>query len=141
MRNPAPKLLEKAITRQVCDFLRARGWRPIRTGVVAGPGYSLGEPGCADYLFLHYQEAGCALALWVEMKSPNDKRRCTCAPGKTCKPCRQKLWHQRERARGGVVWVVADFDAFAAAYDEAYGWLHSGEAARGQLDLLAGVTG
>jgi hypothetical protein len=133
--------LEKHVVKQVRDFLAYRGWRPVHTGVIAGPGFSMGEPGRPDYLFLYYQEAGCALALWVEMKSPNDKRRCNCAAGKLCKVCRQKIWHDRERMRGAVVWVVSDFDAFAAAYEASYGWLHSGATGRGQLDLLAGVSG
>lgn len=136
-----PALLEKDIARAFCDYLRARGWRTVRTNVVAGPGYTIGEPGMPDYLMLFYQPSGVALCLWVEYKGPNDKRRCTCQPGKLCKPCRQKAWHTRERARGAVVWVVDDVQWAIDEYERTYGWLHSGETGRGQLNLLAGVKG
>ena len=141
MSSTPVKVLEKDIARQVCDFLRARGWRPIRTNVVAGPGYGIGEPGMPDYLMLHYQPNGRALVLWIEFKGPNDKRRCTCQPGKQCKPCRQKAWHVRERQRGASVAVVDDLQWFIDEYEKAYGWLHTGDTGRGQLNLLAGVQG
>jgi hypothetical protein len=136
-----PQLLEKHVIEQARDYLHSRGWRLVKTQVVAGPGYSVGEPGCADYLCLHYQPNGVALALWLEFKGPNDKRRCTCTPleKKVCKLCRQKKWHARERGRGAVVWVVSELMAFIEQYEREYSWLHSGDSARGQLDLLAGA--
>lgn len=135
------KILEKQITEQVRDFLKYRGWRPVRTQFAFSPGsFQTGEPGMADYLFLRGTGPSVALALWIEFKGPRDKRRCTCAVGKQCKQCRQKAWQERERQRGFTVWVVDDFEWFAGEYARVYGWLHSGDQARGQLDLLTGVA-
>jgi hypothetical protein len=136
-----PKLLEKQVAQQVRDFLRARGWRIVRTQFAFSPGsFSTGEPGMADDLGLFYadRDRAVALALWLEYKGPNDRRHCTCQPGtgKQCKVCRQLAWHQRERLRGATVWVVSDFDFFATLYEKHFGWLHSGEKAVGQLSLL-----
>lgn len=142
MRAPAAKLLERQIQKQVKDYLRFRGWRPVRTHFAYAPGtFSSGEPGMPDYLFLRYLDDGRALALWIEFKTPQDRRRCTCQPGesKPCPVCRQKAWHARERARGASVWVVYDLDAFVLEYESRYGWLHTGDEAMGQLDLLAGA--
>jgi len=134
-------ILERQVTKQIVDYMLHRGWRPVRLHPIVAPGtFSAGEPGQPDYLFLRYLDGGACLALWVEFKSPNDKRRCNCRPdGKRCPVCRQKAWHDRERQRGAAVWVVADLQAFLGEYERLYGWLHSGEAGRGQLDLLAGV--
>lgn len=137
--NPA-KLLEKHIVKQVRDYMLHRGWRYVRIHPIVMPGmFSAGEPGQPDALFLYYREHGAALALWIEFKGPNDRRGCRCEPGKICKTCRQKQWHERERARGGRVWVVDDLDWFLGEYEAHYGYLHSGETGRGQLDLLATV--
>jgi hypothetical protein len=139
-----PKILEKQVAQQVRDFLRFRGWRIVRTQFAFSPGsFSTGEPGMADDLALRFmdRDRAIALALWLEYKGPNDRRRCTCQPGsgKPCKVCRQLQWHQRERARGAVVWVVDDFSFFAELYEKHFGWLHSGDAAVGQLSLLGGL--
>ena len=145
-RAPAagPKIVEKQVAQQARDYLRARGWRIVRTQFAFSPGsFSTGEPGMADDLAVFYvdQNRAVALALWLEYKGPNDRRRCTCQPGsgKPCHVCRQLQWHARERQRGGIVWVVSDFDFFANLYEKHFGWLHSGDAAVGQLDLLAGL--
>ena len=132
-------LLEKHITKQVRDYLAARGWRPVRMHPVVTPGmFSAGEPGQPDYLFLHYRGRA-ALVLWIEFKGPKDRRRCVCRGGdkNLCAVCRQQAWHDRERLRGATVWVVSDIAEFIAEYERVYGWLHFGDAARGQLDLLA----
>jgi hypothetical protein len=139
MPNPL-KLIEADIARQCRDFMRARSWRHVRTQFAFSPGsFSTGEPGMADSLFLRYMDNGAALATWVEFKSPNDKRRCNCGPGRQCKLCRQRAWQERERARGAVVWVVDDLQEFIERYEAAYGWLHRADTGRGQLDLLAGA--
>jgi VRR-NUC domain len=127
------QLLEKEVTQQVKDFLAYRGWRPIRMMRTAVPGsFSVGEPGMPDFLFCRYLDKpmGACLALWIEMKRPGGKLR----DG-------QPEWHARERARGATVWVVDDFDFFANLYEKHFGWLHSGDAAIGQLDLLAALRG
>jgi hypothetical protein len=141
--GPLPQLLERHITKQVCDFLCYRGWRPLRTQFAFSPGsFGTGEPGMADYLFLRYLGDGhqAVLALWIEFKGPRDRRTCSCRPGerRVCHVCRQRRWQERERQRGALVWVVDDFDFFAADYEKTFGWLHSGQQARGQLDLLGG---
>src|ERR1043166_3882420 len=49
------RLLEKHVAQQVRDFLSYRGWRPVRMTQTVLPGsFRTGEPGQADYLFLHY---------------------------------------------------------------------------------------
>jgi len=137
------KLDEKAVVRQIRDYMEYRGWRYFRTGVVAGPGYSIGEPGCADSQFIYYDtdktERATCLLIWCEFKSPDDKRKCNCAIGKICKVCRQRQWQERERQRGAVVIQTDSFVEFATWYERHYGYLHSGYVARGQLDLLTGV--
>jgi len=124
-------LLEKDVVKQVKDFLELRGWRAVRTQFAATPGmFSTGEPGMADYLFLRYMPAEAAparcLAAWVEVKSPNDKRRCECRAGdkKVCKQCRQTRWQERERQRGAFVLVTSNIDRFADEYEKVFGWLH-----------------
>jgi hypothetical protein len=143
--SAVPQLKESDVQSQVRDYLRARGWRPVRTQFSFTPGaFSTGEPGMPDYLFLYPlpgQYCG-SLAIWIEFKSPR-ARGCTCVLGeaKKCRHCRQIAWHQKERAKGFVVWSgVDDFDWFEDHYMEKFGWLHAGDRARGQLDLLAEVS-
>jgi hypothetical protein len=143
-RTAIPQLKESDVQSQVRDFLRARGWRPVRTQFSFSPGsFSTGEPGMADYLFLYPltnpHNYAVALALWCEFKSPRT-RGCTCRPGeaKKCRHCKQSAWHAKERAKGFIVWSgVDDFTWFEGQYRERFGFLHSGDSARGQLDLLA----
>ena len=134
------------MTRQCCDYLAWRGWRAVRInrGVFQGPAgvFSSGEPGQADYAFCRYLDesklAGASLILWIEFKSPTDRRRCSCVPAETkkCGVCQQVIWQERERKRGGLVWVVDDFVVFAEKYEQEFQWLHAGKYASGQLDLL-----
>jgi hypothetical protein len=140
------KLLEKQVTEQVRDFLEYRGWRAIRMQRTVVPGaFQSGEPGMPDYLFLRYppdfKETTATLALWIEFKSPTDKRKCRCrmASAKLCGICQQAIWRERERRRGGTVWLINDFDWFAELYEKHFAWLHSGDSAIGKMDLLAGV--
>jgi hypothetical protein len=132
---PPVKILEKQVTEQVRDYLKYRGWRAIRMQRTVVPGaFQSGEPGMPDYLFLRYlppfptPKGAAALCLWIEFKAPGGKLR----EG-------QAEWHCRERLRGGSVWVVDDLDWFAELYEKHFAWLHSGDSAIGQMDLLAGV--
>jgi len=137
-------LTEADVTSQVRDYMEAKGWRSVRMQRTIVPGqFSTCEPGTADFLFLYYSRKA-ALALWVELKKPKARMYCKCLQNrgtrKRCTYCDQINWRAKERARGAVVWAGVDNIAdFIAAYDKTYGWLHSGDSARGQLDLLAGV--
>ena len=125
------KLEEQRITKAVRAFLVNRGWRAIRFQRFVAPGsFQTGEPGIPDYLFVRYFRSphGAALAMWIEMKAPMGRFQ----PG-------QQEWHQRETQLGASVWVVDDVGWFAEEYERIFGWLHSGPAASGQLDLLAGL--
>jgi hypothetical protein len=121
----------------------SRGWRPVRTQFAFVQGaMQTGEPGMPDMLFLRPNPGsyGGVLAVWVEFKSPNSKNVCRCEPGRLCRRHKQEKWHQTERARGFVVWSgVDDVDWFVDQYQQRFGWLHSGDRARGQLDLLSEV--
>ena len=113
------KLTERDITRQVCDFMWAHGWRGIRMqsglmGRPSGGAFRVGEPGMPDWLFVRYVHpehatgwvaAQCAEVLWVEVK----------APGKWLSSA-QVAWHERERMRGGIVAVVDDIDVYRDWY-------------------------
>ncbi|MGA2270301.1 MAG: hypothetical protein ABSH44_17655 [Bryobacteraceae bacterium] len=129
----AGELLEREVTQQVKDFLLYRNWRPVRMQRTVIPGqFQTGEPGICDYEFIYYltqsKIMGASLTLWVEFKRPGGELRKD-----------QPEWHARERARGATVWVVDDFDFFATLYEKHFGWLHSGDAAVGQLSLLGGL--
>ncbi len=134
-----PGILERDVSKQVKDFLEARGWRAIRTQFAFSPGaFQTGEPGMPDYLFLRYEPGGRALVLFIEVKGPRDQRKCNCVPGskKVCKVCRQKNWQAREKQRGARVIVVDDAEWFFEQYERAYAAIHKGDEARGQLELL-----
>ena len=125
---------EAIVSKQIKDYMVARGWRPIRMqrGLYSGPAttFSSGEPGMPDYLFLRAIEGdkiGVMAGLWVEMKRPGGKLK-----------KHQPEWHARERLRGFPVWVTDDLDSFMAAYEKNFSWLHDGST-RGQIDLLAGL--
>lgn len=139
-----PRLDESQITKQVKDFMLAHGWRSVRMQRTVVPGqFQSGEPGMPDMLFIRYLENAVSLTLWVEFKTPQDRRKCRCAQilgtKKRCTVCDQAKWRDRERRAGGAVWLVDDLGRFIDAYDRQYGWLHSGDSGRGQLDLLAGA--
>jgi hypothetical protein len=138
------KLNEAQVTQQIRGFMESHGWRPIRNQRTVIPGaFQSCEPGTPDFLFLRYLPNGVCLALWIELKAKNARIVCRCSQvagtRRRCTPCDQKAWRQREKARGAVVWQVDDLDWFLQEYQEFYGWLHTGESGRGQLDLLAGA--
>ncbi len=150
MNLKLPLLSESDITKQVRDFLTAKGWRPLRMQrtVMAGQ-FSTCEPGTADFLFVYYLRSknlpiGTSLNLWVELKKPKSRMRCKCLENrgtkKRCTMCDQKNWRERERAMGAVVWhSVDDLSWFMDTYEVTFGWLHAGDNARGQMNLLAGL--
>jgi hypothetical protein len=157
---PKPKkLLEREVTGQIRDFLKLRGWRPIRMQRTVVPGqFQTGEPGMADFLFLRYLPGSCAkpagdflteriapcgltLALWVEMKGQTDRRRCNCAAramrGKRgkCSVCTQQDWRRKEESRGALFGPGHDFTAFERWYVQQFGWVHDGNLP-GQMEMF-----
>lgn len=141
----AHKLTERDLSKQICDFMQYRGWRKLRNNVGGRMGNEgqmipFGERGMPDQLFLRYyrQPTGGALVLWIEMKRPGANMKCRCVPGdkRTCRNCQQRIWRDKERARGAVVIVADDLDEFCRWYDDHFGWVHSGPMADGQLRLI-----
>lgn len=145
------QLSEEHVTRQVKDYLEWRGWRAIRyqrtiVQIPGGGAFSTGEPGQADWQFVKYIETkdmpGTAIVLWVEMKATGKRAYCICATKKErqrCTACDQKNWKARERSRGAVVWTIDSIDVFIREYNRAFGYLHQGELATGQLTIEAAV--
>jgi hypothetical protein len=74
-----------------------------------------------DALFLRYVAGGKRI-LWVEFKSPNDRRKCVpwkhTPDGHYCTVCAQKNWREKEIWAGAAVWVISDFDYFKSLYEE-----------------------
>jgi hypothetical protein len=123
-----PGLKESHIQKTVTDFLVADGWRPLRMehaierNAKGGFKRRVGEVGMPDYLYIRYEyrhycsmalPPGCmvsryhmAQVLWIEFKKSGKKPR----PD-------QVAWHEAERARGGLVWVVDDIDSFRTYYE------------------------
>lgn len=143
-----PELSESHVMQQVRDFMEHRGWRPVRMQRSIVPGqFSTCEPGTADFLFIYYlprRVCGGSLSLWVELKRPKARMQCRCLQNrgtrKRCTLCDQRMWRERERARGALVWTdVSDIEKFIGEYERTFGFLHTGDCSRGQLDLLAGV--
>lgn len=123
----AIKISERDVARAVRDFLEYRGWRALNLERGNIPGQWRTEPGIADYLFIRYDEAelGRADVMWIEFKSPTDRRKCRCKAGASrramCTVCSQALWRMAEEARGGRVLIVRDVDEFMSTYEE-MGW-------------------
>lgn len=124
------KLLEREVTRQVRDFLKGHGWRPIRMQRTVMPGqFQTGEPGIADYLFLRYLKPGLGAILWVELKRPGGKIR-----------PQQREWALKECSRGARVWFVEDVAELESVYAREFGWLHDGRLP-GQIEMFGGQRG
>ena len=140
--RPPLQLAEADIVAQVKGFLEARGWRPVRMMRTIVPGaFQAGEPGIPDYEFIYYMAEAKALVLWVEFKAPRRTARCRClqivGTRKRCTACDQRNWRERERKIGAAVWSgVDDLLWFQEQYAREFGWLHKGDRARGQMELL-----
>src|SRR5450755_3556323 len=125
LRAPKPAtadLLEKHVSRQVRDFLEARGWRIVRNNVTKFPGGSgrwvqVGEPGMPDYQAIKYlpHKSGAALVLWIELKRNRRGRM-----GED-----QVKWGDLETRRGAIVLRVDDIDDFMDLYEKQFGWVHT----------------
>lgn len=129
------ELSESDVTKQIKGYLEARGWRIKRNQRTVVPGqFQAGEPGEPDLLAIRYLENGVALVLWIELKSPTDKRKCRCAQRKRglCTPCAQEDWRTREIQRGGIVWRVDNLQKFADRYSATFGWVDAKENGRAQ---------
>ena len=126
---PLKQHLEKFLQARVRDFLAYRGWRIFRhnpTVATAGEHvFSSGEKGMPDLEGKYYFRHGVSLTLYLELKQAG-------------KPLRdsQAKWHLYEKKRGAEVWKVDDFESFEQRYYAQFGWLHAGEKARGQIELL-----
>lgn len=125
-------------------FLALRGWRVYRmtAGGMTNPAgryVPVGEDGVPDLCCYYYLDTeGKALVLWVEVKSPGDRRKCRCRPfsDKPCNVCRQELWAKQEELRGGLVIKVDDLRWLEQWYGEQFGWLHGPDGPRkGQMSL------
>jgi hypothetical protein len=153
MTATRPKLTESDVTAQVVSFFQHHSWHAIRMnrGLVSMPYggvVQFGEPGMPDYQFVRYyptaRHPASALVVWCELKATGKKAQCRCRTKKArqrCTSCDQRAWRERERQAGAAVWVVDSIDWVMEEYDRVFGFLHSGESARGQMDLLAGVRG
>ena len=138
------KLSEADVTLQIRGFLESRNWRIIRFQRTVVPGqFSTHEPGTPDLMAIRYVESvalpGAAVVLWLEMKKKGARAQCRCATKKNrqrCSACDQSSWKKRERLRGAQVWMVDDLDTFNRAYDATFGYLHAGDMASGQLELI-----
>ena len=85
-------------------------------------GLGVSEPGMADNQFIRYFtglmpgwpfQRCWAEVLWVEFKKPKKEG------GNTAR--HQKEWHQMERSRGGLVWVLGeDFEASIESFCKFY---------------------
>src|SRR5258708_3876627 len=110
--SPKP-ISEKQIQETADQFLTLEGWRIIRTDPPHLRGLGVQEPGIPDRLYLRYW-AGCIdqtahaspYESWGQILFVEWKRR----GGKA--PAHQKVWHERERARGALTLIAGeDFQA------------------------------
>lgn len=114
----------EALVSQACvDFMEARGWRAIRMSRAfvkfdGKRGVTFGERGMPDWFFVKYgfkvgNMPTVLGAVWIEMKQPGDKRKCTCnplRPRKCCTVCDQQNWRIKEQVRGATVVKIASLD-------------------------------
>lgn len=130
-------MTEADVVEDLTQFLCAeQGWRRLRneSGFIPGAG-SYGEKGIPDYQFIRYLATpGNAIVMWIEAKSPTHKPRCSCRarhkdergrtkPAHICRECGQKLWAEREAARGALVLKVSDVEEFKRWYKRTFDWL------------------
>lgn len=120
-RTKPPALLERDTSKQVRDFMIAKGWRVFRVQRVLIPGaFATGEKGMPDFTFVRYLKQGkypaLTCTLYVEMKREK---------GGVVGP-HQVKWKKLEEERGGIVWTVDSFTLFVNRYDREFAWLHDG---------------
>jgi hypothetical protein len=122
-------LLERDVTRQCCDLLKAEGWRLIRHNVtkvpMRGQWVSFGEKGMPDWQAIYYLGSFSTLTLWLEFKQR----------GKGRLREEQLAWRLAEEKRGACVWRVDDYDEFRSLYREAFDY--PGSPVKAQRQLLA----
>ncbi len=112
----AAPVREADVTKQVIDFLKALGWRPVRNNVGRiRRSYRFGEKGMADWTMIRYAPwngggFGRVAMFWLELKKPGEKLR----PG-------QPEWIDAERAKGALVCVAHSLKSFQSWYEEVYG--------------------
>jgi hypothetical protein len=129
--STATKMLESEVIRQVSDFLTFEGWRAVKHEYLFTGTKVVGEKGMPDWSYTHYLKGdGVTCTLWIEFKSPSDRRKCRCEAknaGKKrftpCTPCAQAAWKKAEEDRGAIVLRVNNFEAFRAWYTERYHWV------------------
>ncbi len=131
----AAPVREADVTKQVIDFLKVRGWRPVRmhSGLFRGRQASrvrVGEVGMSDWLVARYRDViteqeirfaeGYGLTwepprppdlFWLELKADEKKK---LRPG-------QSEWIAAEREKGALVCVAHSLESFTAWYEEIYG--------------------
>jgi hypothetical protein len=125
------KPLSEAHIQATCTaWLELDGWRCVRTDMPHLRGLGVSEPGMADHQFIRYANENpyqrvpggyrgdrqdykprqWAEVLWVEFKKRGGNAE-----------QHQKDWHAKERARGGLVWVLGeDFEASIESFCEFY---------------------
>ncbi len=107
----SPPVREADVTKQVIDFLEARGWRPVRMQVGGRRSFRFGEKGMADWLCTRYRTGEKFHGVfWLELKTATGKLR----PG-------QLEWIEAERAKGALVCVADSLESFQGWYEEVYG--------------------
>ncbi len=113
-RLPARKPIcsEADVQRAVTDLLQLDGWRAIRTDPTSdrARGKGFGEPGMPDHLYIRYGillYGAEAEVFWIEFKRKGKKPK-----------DHQRDWHDLERRRGALVYVVDDIDDFMKLYAE-----------------------
>jgi hypothetical protein len=135
--NSRLPLRENDVTKSIVSFLEWRQWRAIRKqtfGITTPQGRYLpiGEQGQPDWMFVYYLDPpGHSLTMWVEMKSPQDRRKCptwcrnrSFKSTKLCTPCGQALWRAEEERRGALVVQADNFEQFECWYLSTFSWLH-----------------
>lgn len=113
--NPRiPALLERDITRQVCDFLKYRGWRLLRHNVtklpIKGQWVSFGEEGIPDYSAIYYLRNHAALVIWLEFKRQKGGRLGDA----------QHAWAEKEGRLGATVLKINNFREFEQFYRDQF---------------------
>jgi hypothetical protein len=136
--------------------LKLKNWRTFRhqSGMFynqSGQIFRVGEKGMADNSAIWHLETpdakpklGLNYTLWVEFKRDGFAETCGCCVNaigkpKECTFCGQRRWRDAMKELGALVIRVSSVQDFISWYDNRFGFLHTGAAARGQLELLVDV--